>query len=137
MAEYQELWQLKDLLKADIRESVMGQIGEIARRQTEDLSRAIHEMLEQTAQSVLDEVSLEQATGPVLEDAMRTALDTQYPDLVQQAVTNAQYPQLIKKAVAAAAPEMERAREVFAEVLEQAVKEVIREAIAESMSGTM
>jgi uncharacterized iron-regulated protein len=136
MADYEELWLLKDSLKADIKHSIMSEIEELARRQTADVSRVINEMLEQTAQRVLDEVNLDKVTGPVLENTVRNVLETQYAELVQQAVANAQYPKLIQKALAAATPEMKKAKEVFAQVVEEAVKEVIREAIVEALGET-
>jgi len=137
MADYEELWLLKDSLKADIKHSVMSEIEDIARKQTADTGRVIREMLEQTAQRVLDDVNLDKVTGPVLENTVRNVLETQYADLVQQAVANAQYPKLIQKALAAATPEMKKAKEVFAEVVEEAVKEVIREAIVEALADSM
>ncbi len=133
MADYKELWQLKDSLKVDIKNSIMAEIEEIARRQTNDLNRAINEMLESTAQRILDEVHLEQVTGPMLENTVRNVLETQYPELIQKAVASAQYPELIQKALAVATPEIKKAKDVFGEVLEQAVKEVIKEAIVESV----
>ena len=136
MADYEELWLLKDSLKADIKQSIMSEIEEIARKQTADIGRVISEMLEQTAQRVLDEVNLDKATGPVLETTVRNVLDAQYAELFQQAVANAQYPKLIQKALAAATPEMKKAKEVFAQVVEEAVKEVIREAIVEALGDT-
>jgi|GEM_PF-2700950 len=137
MADYDELWLLKDSLKADIKNSIMSEIEDIARKQTGDTSRVIREMLEQTAQRVLDEVDLEKATGPILENTVRNVLQVQYAELVQQAVANAQYPKLIQKALAAAKPEMDRAKEVFGEVVEEAVKEVIREAIVEALADSV
>ena len=137
MADYEELWLLKDSLKADIKHSVMSEIEDIARKQTADTGRVIREMLEQTAQRVLDDVNLDKVTGPVLENTVRNVLETQYAELVQQAVASAQYPKLIQKALAAATPEMKKAKEVFAEVVEEAVKEVIREAIVEALTDSM
>jgi uncharacterized iron-regulated protein len=137
MADYEELWLLKDQLKADIKHGIISEIEEIARKQTADTSRVIREMLEQTAQRVLDDVNLDKVTGPVLENTVRNVLETQYAELVQQAVANAQYPKLIQKALAAATPEMKKAKEAFAEVVEEAVKEVIREAIVEALTDSM
>lgn len=133
MADYKELWQLKDSLKAEIKNSIMAEIEEIARLQTLDLNRAINEMLESTAQRILDEVHLEQVTGPMLENTVRNVMETQYPELIQKAVASAQYPELIQKALAVATPEIKKAKDVFGEVVEQAVKEVIKEAIVESV----
>ena len=133
MADYKELWQLKDSLKAEIKKSIMAEIEEIARLQTLDLNRAINEMLESTAQRILDEVHLEQVTGPMLENTVRNVMETQYPELIQKAVASAQYPELIQKALAVATPEIKKAKDVFGEVVEQAVKEVIKEAIVESV----
>lgn len=137
MADYEELWLLKDSLKADIKHSIVPEIEEVARKQTADMSRVIGDVLEQTAQRVLDEVSLDKVSGPVLENTVRNVLEEQYSELVKQAVANAQYPKLIQKALAAAKPEMERAKEVFAQVVEQAVKEVIREAIVEAFGDAL
>jgi hypothetical protein len=137
MADYEELWLLKDSLKADIKHGIMPAIEDTARKQTADMSRVIGEMLEQTAQLVLDEVNLDKVTGPVLENTVRNVLEAQYAELVQHAVANAQYPKLIQKALAAATPEMKKAKEVFAQVVEEAVKEVIREAIVEAVADSM
>ncbi len=133
MADYIELWQLKDSLKAEVKNSIMAEIEEIAKLQTLDLNRAINEMLEETAQKILDEVHLEKVTKPMLDNTVRNVMETQYPELIQKAVSSAQYPQLIQKALAVATPEIKKAKDVFSEVLEQAVKEVIKEAIVESV----
>ena len=133
MADYIELWQLKDSLKAELKNSIMSEIEEIARLQTLDLNRAINEMLEETAQRILDEVHLEKVTKPMLDKTVRNVLETQYPELIQKAVSGSQYPELIQKALAVATPEIQKAKDVFNEVLEQVVKEVIREAIVESV----
>lgn len=133
MADYVELWQLKDSIKVEIKNSIMAEIEEIAILQTLDLNRAITEMLEETAERILDEVHLEKVTKPMLDKTVRNVLETQYPELIQKAVSGSQYPELIQKALAVATPEIQKAKDVFNEVLEQAVKEVIREAIVESV----
>ncbi len=133
MADYKELWQLKDSLKAEIKNSIMAEIEEVARIQTQELSRAINDMLQNTAQRILDEINLEKVTKPMLDNTVRNVLETQYPELIQKAMAKSQYPALIQKALAVATPEIQKAKDVFNEVLEQAVKEVIREAIVESV----
>ena len=69
----------------------------------------------------------------MLDKTVRNVLETQYPELIQKAVSGSQYPELIQKALAVATPEIQKAKDVFNEVLEQVVKEVIREAIVESV----